>query len=458
MFLGLLAVVSLFCAGYAISVFAVRSSHTLLPGNEVRAPRPLAQFPGLAPPVDEPAGKIYILVMGIDHRPGKSDEYQPQRPGAPEDPGRSDSMAVVGIDPATKTASLLGIPRDLWLEVPDGRGGWTMDRINEPFHTGEVDRLPGGGGALAAQAITHNLGIPIDYWVDVDFDGFISLFDALGGINIDVPSSLTATVLPGTDTGAYEYTYFPGPQHLTGELALAYARFRLDSEGDFGRMKRQQSVVLAAREKALSLGWVDHPLDIWQKYHATVSTNIPALKLAGLALLARQIRADGISTHSVGDASAVREVVIPSTGAAVLYPIPEAVSRIVGETFGDPSLSASTLTQLQRLFPSAGNSSPPQGTIAGTGAAKQSPAPAPAAGEVRNVAVVAPAATSATTAPASVDSGGAPGSSQVTGAASTPPTTAPSPSLAIPAAPARPAIASPATSEESLPLLVPPPH
>src|SRR6266700_2485004 len=288
-YFGLIITVLFFGAGYGVSVLAVRSSRSFLPGNEVRAPGPLAELPGLAPSIDEPVGKIYVLVMGVDHRPGKSDEYRPAVPGAPEDPGRSDSMAVVEIDPATKTAGILGIPRDLWLEVPDGRGGWTMDRINEPYHTGEIKKLPGGGGALAAQAITHNFGIPIDYWVDIDFNEFITLFDSVGGVDIDVPSALTATVLPKGNTGAYEYAYFPGPQHLNGELALAYARFRLDAEGDFGRMKRQQAVAIAARQKALALGWVDHPLDVWQKYSATVSTNVPAYKLPGLALLVKQL-------------------------------------------------------------------------------------------------------------------------------------------------------------------------
>ena len=355
LFFGLALVVVLFCAGYGLSVFAVRASRSLLPGNEVRAPGPLAALPGFALASDEPVGRINVLVMGIDHRPGKGNEYLPPTPNGATDPGRSDSIAVVSLDPATRSAALLNIPRDLWLEVPDGRGGWSMDRINEPFHTGEVGKLPGGGGALAAQAITHNFGIPIDYWVDVDFNEFISLFDALGGIDINVPTELTATVLPKSDTGAYDYTYFPGSQHLNGELALGYARFRLDADGDFGRIKRQQAVVLAARAKAVSLGWMDHPLDLWQKYSATVSTNIPAYKVPGLALLARQIQPEAITTRSLGDPAAVREAVLPVTGADVLFPVPSTVARIVGETFGDSTFSAATLAQLQREYPEAGS-------------------------------------------------------------------------------------------------------
>jgi len=104
-------------------------------------------------------------------------------------------MALVSVDPVTKSAAILSIPRDLWVQVPDGRGGWTIDRLNEAYHTGEMGHLSGGGGETAAAAVTHNFGIPIDYYVALDFAGFTSLVDALGGIDVAVPGTLTATVL-----------------------------------------------------------------------------------------------------------------------------------------------------------------------------------------------------------------------------------------------------------------------
>jgi LCP family protein required for cell wall assembly len=234
-----------------------------------------------------------------------------------------------------------------------------MDRINEPYHTGEILKLPGGGGALAAQAVSHNLGIRVDYYVDFDFNGFIKLVDALGGVDLDVPSPLIATVYPGADTGAYEYAFYPGSQHMNGELALAYSRFRLNADGDFGRIKRQQAVGLAARQKALSLGWIDHPIDVWQQYSAATDTNIPAYLLPGLALLTKQINPESITTRSLGETNAVQEAIIPGTGADVLYPVPSVVSRIVADTFGDPSLGAATLARLEKLYPGSGTPSAP---------------------------------------------------------------------------------------------------
>jgi polyisoprenyl-teichoic acid--peptidoglycan teichoic acid transferase len=358
--IALLLITALFGAAYAASSFAIRSSRTVLPGNELRAPGALSSLPGMSPDITTPTSRITILVLGVDRRPGRPDKYKPFAPwGVTTDPGRSDTMALVSIDPATKSASVLSIPRDLWLEEPDGKGGWSMDRINEPYHTGESLKLPGGGGALAAQAVSHNLGIHIDYYVDFDFNGFMKLIDDLGGVDLDVPSTLTATVYPSADTGAYEYTFYPGTQHMNGELALAYSRFRLNADGDFGRIQRQQAVGLAARQKALSLGWIDHPLEVWQEYSAAVDTNIPPYLLPGLALLTKQINPASITTHSLGENDAVREVVIPESGADVLYPIPSVVAKIVADTFRDPSLGVATLARLQKLYPLFGGPSTP---------------------------------------------------------------------------------------------------
>jgi polyisoprenyl-teichoic acid--peptidoglycan teichoic acid transferase len=347
---GALVLLILMGSGYTGFVLALKFSPEMLPGNEIRAPQALAGIPGLDSTV--PTERINVLVMGIDHRPGKPDEYRPRTANAPTDPGRSDTMAVISINPQTKTAGVLSIPRDLWLEVPDGHGGWNMDRINEPFHSGEVSKVAGGGGALASEAIKRNFGIPIDYYVDIDFNGFMALVDGVGGIDIEIPSALTATVLPKNDSGAYEYRFFPGMQHLNGELALAYSRFRLNEEGDFGRIKRQQEVALAARQRILSLGWVDHPLDVWARYNGTLQTNIPAYKLPGLALLIKQIQPANVTARSLGEPGAYREAVIPETGAQVLFPNPDQVARIIDETFADSQYSDFTLAQLQRLYPS----------------------------------------------------------------------------------------------------------
>lgn len=357
----LLIVIALVLAGlgYGSLAAGLRLSSALLPGNAVRLPGPAASLPGLTAPTTPPGRRTNFLILGVDHRNGvPNTSTEPGQANAP-DYGRSDTMAVLSVDPASKTAVLLSIPRDLWLEVPNGRGGWTLDRINEAFYTGEADHLPGGGGQAAADAVTHNFGIPIDYYVVIDFKGFIGLVDALGGIDLNVPQTITATILPKNNSGGYEYTFFAGEQHLNGELALGYARFRYDPQGDLGRILRQQAVAVAARDKALSLGWlsVTRAPSLWDRYNATVDTNLPAYKVPGYALLAKQIEDNGIGRHSLGEPGATREVILPS-GADVLLPDPSIVARIIGDAFDDTHLRDITMQRLSLIYPTL-NAMPP---------------------------------------------------------------------------------------------------
>jgi LCP family protein required for cell wall assembly len=300
-----------------------------------------------------PTGRVTFLILGIDHRPGGPDEYGPQVAGLPEDPGRSDTIAVMHLDPVAKSAAILGIPRDLWVQVPDGQGDWTTHRINEAYHTGEMYQLPGGGPTAAAAAITHNFGIPIDHILALDFNGFMALIDAVGGLDVDVPQPLRdATVLPRSDDGGYAYSFRAGKQHLNGELALAYARFRNDPQGDFGRIQRQQQLGRAAWERAVSLGWATRSRSLWQQYHAAVQTDLGVADVAGYALVAAQIGTDQMRMRSLGEPGATTEVLLVESGMDVLLPAPEALARIVEETFGEADWGTATRAALQRLYPS----------------------------------------------------------------------------------------------------------
>lgn len=356
-----LTALTLVALTYVSLAAGVHFSKIVLPGNAVSLPGPVKQLPYLSAPTAAPGHPINFLILGVDNRPDEPGEYDATQQsstqdGAP-DPGLSDTMAVVSVDPAAKTAAVLSIPRDLWLEVPDGQGGWTMDRINEAYHTGEADKLPGGGPAAAEAAVQHNFGIHIDHYLVLNFDGFMRLVDALGGIDLNIPTTITTTILPKANTGGYEYTFLAGQQHLNGELALGYSRFRNDPQGDLGRIQRQQRVALAARQRALSLDWLGHPLDIWNKYNSAFHTDLHIWDMPGFALLGKQIESNAIHTRSLGEAGATTEVILPS-GADVLLPDPGVVSSIVGETFNDPSLHDATLARLQQLYPVPGKLTP----------------------------------------------------------------------------------------------------
>lgn len=181
--------------------------------------------------------RVNILLMGIDRRPGEAFV------------SRTDSIMVISVNPADETIAILSIPRDLYVVIP-GRG---RDRINTAFVYGSAGNNPEAGASLAIQTISYNLGIPIDHYVLVDFSAVIKSIDILGGISVFVPYNIDDPLYPDMNYG-YDPLFIPaGTQQMDGELALKYARTR-HADSDFGRAGRQQQVLLAARNKALSLG------------------------------------------------------------------------------------------------------------------------------------------------------------------------------------------------------------
>ena len=109
--------------------------------------------------------RINFLFLGVDQR---CDE---------EGPTHTDSIMVVTVDPLSMSSALLSLPRDLWVEIP----GFGVDRINQAYYFGQAYEYPGGGQSLALETVEALLGIPIDYYVTVDFAGFIEAVDLIGG-------------------------------------------------------------------------------------------------------------------------------------------------------------------------------------------------------------------------------------------------------------------------------------
>src|SRR5690606_33720966 len=146
--------------------------------------------------------RVNILLLGGDSR-GLSKNDVP----------RSDSNMVISVDPVTKKAHLFSILRDTYVRIP----GHGMDRINTA--------LVYGGPQLAMQTTSELLGLPIQYFVFTDFQGFMELVDALGGIELDVEKDMKYhdSVEPEFDIDLKK-----GLQHLDGKTALQYVRFRHD--------------------------------------------------------------------------------------------------------------------------------------------------------------------------------------------------------------------------------------
>jgi len=248
-----------------------------------------------------PEGQVNILLLGSDWRPNAG--Y------------RTDVILLVSLNPKLGTASLVSFPRDLYVEIP-GRG---MNRINTAH--------PAGGFPLTVATFQQNFGITIDYYVLTNFQGFVSIVDSLGGIDVYAAKNLTDTCkLPQAVNGYCSVG--PGLVHMDGQTALWYVRSRY-STSDFDRTRREQEVLIALFNKLMSLNALARAPELYQYYRSSVETNLPLDVALSLAPLAPQLLSDPsrIQRYTIGPTE-----VTPTrteSGAAVLIPDIEAIRNIL---------------------------------------------------------------------------------------------------------------------------------
>ena len=275
--------------------------------------------PGL--PLPDPwdgAERITVLVMGLDARDWAVDEG----------PARTDTMILFTLDPVTRTAGMLSVPRDLWTVIP----GFTPNKINTAYYFGELYNVPGGGPAVAMRTVEQVIGVPIDYYAQIDFNAFINFIDLIGGVKIDVPEAITVDPL-GADT--IPRTLEPGRQVLPGWLALAYARERHAPGGDFARSQRQQQIVIGIRDRILEFdllpGLVANAGEIYAELASGIDTNLPLDDALRIALLAAQIEIADIQRGVIGE-----EQIIYGESPdelAILIPIPDKIRELRDQIF-----------------------------------------------------------------------------------------------------------------------------
>jgi len=205
-----------------------------------------------------PPAPLNILVMGLDSR------------GEEGTTTRTDSIMVVGIHPATINVSLLSIPRDLFIDVP----GYGLQRINTVNVLAEIEE-PGTGPDLLEASIEQNFDFNVSRYVRLDFQAFVEVVDAVGGLNIDVPYQIVDTQFPTPDYGTMTVRFEPGLQHMDGATALIYARTR-HSDDDYRRAERQQQVVSALAGKLINpFRWPG----AWAALSRNVETDLSPLDL-----------------------------------------------------------------------------------------------------------------------------------------------------------------------------------
>ena len=183
---------------------------------------------------------VSILLLGADERG--------------EDKGRSDSLMVITLNPKTNSMKTVSIPRDTYTEIV-GKG--KSDKINHAYAFGGVD--------MSVATVEKFLNIPMNYYVEVNMEGFKDIVDAVGGVDVNNDLEFTQD----------NHHFAKGNIHLTGEEALSFTRMRKeDPRGDFGRQMRQRQVVQAVIKKGASFSSLSSYGDVLTAIQKNVKTNL----------------------------------------------------------------------------------------------------------------------------------------------------------------------------------------
>jgi LCP family protein required for cell wall assembly len=260
--------------------------------------------------------RVNMLMMGLDARDWEQGEVP-----------RTDTMILFTVDPLTLTAGMLSIPRDLWVNIP----GYDYGKINTAYYLGEINQLPGGGPGLAVKTVEELLGVPINYYAQIDFDAFVKFIDDVGGLPIELTESITLETI-----GNYnEKTFEPGSYTLPGKWALAYVRDRKGAGGDFERQQHQQQAIIAIRNQILE--WDQMPKlmanapTIYADLSSGIHTNLSLDQIVQFALLMQQVPLDNIKQGYIGTDTV--EFGTSPDGLDILIPIPDKIRIVRDEIF-----------------------------------------------------------------------------------------------------------------------------
>lgn len=212
-------------------------------------------------------GYTNILVMGIDNGADES-----------EDSGkRADTIIVISLNNNTGKASFINIPRDTWVTVPNTNTGTRLKSIYAM-----------GGSPLMVREVNSLLGISIHQYIALDMQTFADLIDILGGIDLYVEGNM---VYEDSEAGL-NINLSQGYQHLDGETAQKYLRYRSPELGDIGRAKRQQKFIKALYQEVLQLKTVPKLPQIAEVFQSRVETSAEIFDAAHLANVLRQMSSD----------------------------------------------------------------------------------------------------------------------------------------------------------------------
>jgi len=230
-----------------------------------------AEVENILAPIESPEEPVTVLLLGRDSRDTESER------------GRADTIMLLYLNPENASGSLLSIPRDTLVDIP----GHGQDKINAAYAY--------GGEELMIKTVQDFIEAEINHYVTIDFQGFVDLIDALGGVDITIDRPLV-----DEKSGA---NLSPGEHHLTGEQALAYTRSRSTELGDIGRIQRQQNLFRQLVEQKLNMQYVSSVPHYFNILIDNTRTDLDVLTIlryskAALSFTTESFETSIIPTHS----------------------------------------------------------------------------------------------------------------------------------------------------------------
>ena len=212
-----------------------------------------------------------VMLLGVDRRE--------------DDAGRSDTLMVASLNTEAETGALLSIPRDTRVAI-QGHG---YDKINHAYAY--------GGHKLSQNAVEQLLGVPIDHYILIDTKAFERIIDAIGGVDLNVEKRMYYED-PWDDNGGLIIDIYPGEQHLDGDRAIQYVRYR-DGEGDIGRIGRQQKFMKAVLAQVLSPDILPKLPALAEEIRNAVETDMSLKEFLSFAAVLETVRSHGLETEMV---------------------------------------------------------------------------------------------------------------------------------------------------------------
>lgn len=285
---------------------------------------------------------VTILAMGVDQRTTEVT--------------RSDTMIILHIDPAARKVTMLSVPRDIWVSIPES----SPAKVNSGYAI--------GGPHFAELTVENFLGIPIDYYAVVRFPGFKQLVDALGGVTVNVKTEINDPTYPAdVGNGFMPIDIKAGVQHMNGTTALEYVRSRhTDPLGDVGRNLRQQQVLVAIAKQFLSPSTVVQMPAILSALNAALLTDIPHNAMPELALLLTHARNSIVRqalTQQAGDLTQSWSY----DGQWIWVPNMTAINQLTQSLFPNPAATTSISMAVENGTATSGLAATFSGVLANIG-------------------------------------------------------------------------------------------